>query len=120
MPRLLTSSSAVSSVLSPVRLPQADSDSKQSIDATPSGVAALTSPFVPSSIEAVQQFLAFADITSDDIVCDLGCGDGRVLIAAARDRRARGQCPFIAVLEYLPFIRQAANCVLYLMRSSTI
>jgi SAM-dependent methyltransferase len=34
--------------------------------------------------------LRLADVTSDDIVYDLGSGDGRILIAAARDRGAIG------------------------------
>jgi len=34
--------------------------------------------------------LSLADVGKDDIVYDLGCGDGRIVIAAARDFGARG------------------------------
>ena len=34
--------------------------------------------------------LAFAGVTSSDLVVDLGCGDGRILITAAKAYGARG------------------------------
>ena len=34
--------------------------------------------------------LALAGVTRDDVVYDLGCGDGRIVIAAAREFGARG------------------------------
>ena len=34
--------------------------------------------------------LAFANVTKNDVVYDLGCGDGRIVIAAARKYGARG------------------------------
>jgi cyclopropane fatty-acyl-phospholipid synthase-like methyltransferase len=34
--------------------------------------------------------LTFANVTKDDVVYDLGCGDGRIPIAAARKYGARG------------------------------
>jgi len=49
----------------------------------------LTSPFVPSSYDAVDQFLDLAEVHDSDVVCDLGSGDGRVLIASASKRKAR-------------------------------
>ena len=36
--------------------------------------------------------LEVARVDSGDVVYDLGCGDGRIVIAAARDRGARGVC----------------------------
>ena len=42
-------------------------------------------PFVPTTDEAVQAMLKLADIKKTDVVYDLGCGDGRIVIAAARD-----------------------------------
>jgi SAM-dependent methyltransferase len=36
--------------------------------------------------------LSLAGVGDEDIVYDLGCGDGRIVIAAARDRGARGVC----------------------------
>jgi hypothetical protein len=46
--------------------------------------------FVPSPPEVVEKMLEMARVTADDVVYDLGCGDGRVVVAAARKYRARG------------------------------
>jgi precorrin-6B methylase 2 len=42
-------------------------------------------PFVPTSQELVVQMLKLANVTKDDTVYDLGCGDGRIVITAAKD-----------------------------------
>jgi SAM-dependent methyltransferase len=47
-------------------------------------------PDVRTPLVVVNEMLRLADVTADDIVYDLGSGDGRILIAAARDRGARG------------------------------
>lgn len=47
-------------------------------------------PFVPTTQEAVQAMLKLADVKKTDVVYDLGCGDGRIVIAAAKDFGARG------------------------------
>jgi len=44
----------------------------------------------PTPHEVVKEMLALAGVKSGDIVYDLGCGDGRIVIAAARDFGARG------------------------------
>jgi SAM-dependent methyltransferase len=46
-------------------------------------------PFVPTSEQAVQAMLKLAGVTKSDIVYDLGCGDGRIVVAAAKDFGAR-------------------------------
>src|ERR1039458_6446121 len=46
-------------------------------------------PFVPTTDEAVKAMLKLADVKKADVVYDLGCGDGRIVIAAARDFGAR-------------------------------
>jgi ribosomal protein L11 methylase PrmA len=46
-------------------------------------------PYEPSSPRVVAQMLRIAGVTSRDIVYDLGSGDGRIPIAAARDFGAR-------------------------------
>jgi SAM-dependent methyltransferase len=46
-------------------------------------------PFVPTTDEAVQAMLKLADVKKTDVVYDLGCGDGRIVIAAARTYGAR-------------------------------
>ncbi|HLV19016.1 MAG TPA: hypothetical protein VKY70_16290, partial [Pseudomonas sp.] len=47
-------------------------------------------PFVPSDEAVVEAMLALAKVGPEDVVYDLGSGDGRILIAAARHRDARG------------------------------
>lgn len=50
-------------------------------------------PFVPSSPEIVDAMLKMANVKKSDVVYDLGCGDGRIVIAAAKEygvRRAVG------------------------------
>ena len=47
-------------------------------------------PYVPTTEQAVQAMLKLADVKKTDFVYDLGCGDGRIVIAAARDFGARG------------------------------
>ncbi len=52
--------------------------------------AADLAPFVPTPEPVVSRMLEMADVGPDDVVYDIGCGDGRVVIAAARDYGARG------------------------------
>jgi len=47
-------------------------------------------PYVPTPMEAVEGILKLAAPTSDDVVYDLGSGDGRIVIAAAERYGARG------------------------------
>jgi len=47
-------------------------------------------PYVPTKEPIVEKMLDMAKVTSKDVVYDLGCGDGRIVIAAAKDRGARG------------------------------
>jgi len=45
----------------------------------------LPSPvYVPSPQEIVDEMLKLGKITKDDVVFDLGCGDGRIVISAAK------------------------------------
>jgi ribosomal protein L11 methylase PrmA len=46
-------------------------------------------PYVPTTDEAVKAMLKLADVKKTDVVYDLGCGDGRIVIAAAKDFGAR-------------------------------
>jgi SAM-dependent methyltransferase len=47
-------------------------------------------PYVPSTHGNVDEMLRLAEVVPTDVVYDLGSGDGRVVIAAARDWGARG------------------------------
>lgn len=47
-------------------------------------------PYVPTGHDVVDRMLSLAGVTKDDFVVDLGCGDGRIPIAAARKYGARG------------------------------
>ncbi|MBI3936488.1 MAG: methyltransferase domain-containing protein, partial [Betaproteobacteria bacterium] len=47
-------------------------------------------PFVPTNQPTVEAMLRIANVGPGDFVIDLGSGDGRILITAARERGARG------------------------------
>ncbi|OGP61158.1 MAG: hypothetical protein A2162_07025 [Deltaproteobacteria bacterium RBG_13_52_11b] len=47
-------------------------------------------PYEPSSKEVVGAMLEIARVGDTDVVYDLGCGDGRIVIAAAQKKGARG------------------------------
>lgn len=46
--------------------------------------------FVPTPQEVVLEMLKMAKVTQNDVVYDLGCGDGRIVITAAKVFGARG------------------------------
>jgi len=46
--------------------------------------------FVPTPNDVVDKMLELAAVQPDDVVYDLGCGDGRIVIAAAQRYHARG------------------------------
>ena len=47
-------------------------------------------PYVPTPQDVVNRMLDLAGVTKDDVVYDLGCGDGRIVITAAQRFGARG------------------------------
>jgi len=47
-------------------------------------------PYVPTPQEVVDRMLRLAGVTKNDVVYDLGCGDGRIVISAAQQYGARG------------------------------
>ncbi|UCD73259.1 MAG: 50S ribosomal protein L11 methyltransferase, partial [Candidatus Bathyarchaeota archaeon] len=46
-------------------------------------------PWVPTSLTTVHRMLAMADVKPGELVYDLGSGDGRILVVAARNFKAR-------------------------------
>jgi SAM-dependent methyltransferase len=47
-------------------------------------------PFIPTPIEVVDRMLELAEVTQADMIYDLGSGDGRIVIQAAKRFGARG------------------------------
>jgi len=47
-------------------------------------------PYVPTSMTVVDSMLGLTEVTDDDVVYDLGSGDGRIVIRAAEQFGARG------------------------------
>lgn len=47
-------------------------------------------PYVPTGQEVVDAMLKLADVGEGDVVYDLGCGDGRIVITAAKEYGATG------------------------------
>ncbi|EWG07999.1 MAG: methyltransferase [Candidatus Aramenus sulfurataquae] len=46
-------------------------------------------PYVPSPPNVVRKMLEVAKVGPDDVVYDLGCGDGRIVITAVKEFKAR-------------------------------
>jgi len=69
----------------------------------------LYAPYVPTPLETVRRMLSVAEVGSEDVVYDLGCGDGRVLVMAVEEFGAKkavgyeisGQICRIALSEVL-------------------
>ena len=50
----------------------------------------ILAPFVATPQDVVDRMLKLAGLTGNDVVYDLGCGDGRIIITAAKQYDARG------------------------------
>ncbi len=50
----------------------------------------INAPYVTTPEDVVSALLKLADVKKGDIVYDLGCGDGRIVIAAAKEYGTRG------------------------------
>jgi ubiquinone/menaquinone biosynthesis C-methylase UbiE len=57
---------------------------------TPPARTQSLAPYVPTPQDVVDRMLTLAGVTATDVVYDLGCGDGRLVITAARRFGARG------------------------------
>jgi SAM-dependent methyltransferase len=58
-------------------------------------------PWVPTSRAVIDTMLTMAEVKSGEVVYDLGCGDGRVLIRAAHRFGARGVGIEIDIVRFL-------------------
>ena len=47
-------------------------------------------PYVPTNMDTVHKMLEMANVRKNDVVFDLGCGDGRIVVTAAKEHGARG------------------------------
>lgn len=47
-------------------------------------------PYVPTPVKVVEGMLDLAKVGKNDVVYDLGCGDGRIIITAAEKYGATG------------------------------
>ena len=56
----------------------------------PAQQAQINSPYVASAPHIVDAMLEMANVSSTDTVYDLGCGDGRIVISAAKKYGAHG------------------------------
>src|SRR5688572_30826950 len=54
-----------------------------------SGAGRSLAPYVPTPADVVERMLTLARVGPRDVVYDLGCGDGRIVIAAAQKFGAR-------------------------------
>jgi SAM-dependent methyltransferase len=69
--------------------------------------------FDPAPMEKVYKMLRMAHIGREDVVYDLGCGDGRVVITAAKEFGAHG-----VGIEIDPFRFVLAWCMTFLQRQA--
>ncbi|MFX1497912.1 MAG: SAM-dependent methyltransferase [Promethearchaeota archaeon] len=58
-------------------------------------------PWLPTRMKKVREMLTLANIQPNETLYDLGCGDGRIIITAARRFRAKAVGIEINVLFYL-------------------
>jgi len=83
-------------------------------------------PFVPTPAEVIERMLALAEVSVEDTVYDLGCGDGRIVVTAAkrfgaravgvdidprRIREARARARAEGVEHLVRFVQQDAKTV---------
>ena len=57
-------------------------------------------PWVPTSLSRIRKMLELAEVGPDDVVYELGCGDGRLIVTAARRYGARAVGIEIDPLRY--------------------
>ena len=66
----------------------------------------ILAPWVPTPNEAVEEIMKIAAVGQEDTVCDLGCGDGRILIAAVKHFGAKRATGYEIKIELCNLSRQ--------------
>lgn len=61
-------------------------------NAAPNSVRAPDVHYEPTAPDVVEVMLRLANVKAGEVVYDLGCGDGRIVIAAVQNFGARGVC----------------------------
>jgi predicted RNA methylase len=61
----------------------------------------LGAPYLPTPLRKVRKMLTLANVQPGELVYDLGCGDGRFLIVAARRFKAKAIGIEINIIRYL-------------------
>jgi SAM-dependent methyltransferase len=90
---LLSAAAGAGLSLSPIRPGWARQLAQQAAQDAPLDSAVpprLDVPFVPTPQEVVDRMLALARVGKADTLYDLGCGDGRIVVTAAKQFGARG------------------------------
>jgi SAM-dependent methyltransferase len=87
-PRRPLVSSCILTVVLAVAIQASSSPEQQS--APQSSSAASLAPYVPTPQDVVDRMLKLGGVTKNDVVYDLGCGDGRIVVTAAKQFGARG------------------------------
>lgn len=64
-------------------------DNIYDFDHDAAGALKLDAPFAPSGERQATKMLELAGVGEDDLLYDLGCGDGQIIVLAARDFGAR-------------------------------
>jgi SAM-dependent methyltransferase len=77
---LLSAAATAGSLLLPMRSPLAQEVEPARLDV----------PYVPTPQDVVDRMLEMGRVGKNDVLYDLGCGDGRIVVTAARVRGARG------------------------------
>ena len=73
------------------------------------GEAGAPVQYEPTPMDVVQAMLKLAEVRADDLVADLGCGDGRIVVEAVRRYGARGLCVDIDARRIAEARRNAAE-----------
>jgi 16S rRNA A1518/A1519 N6-dimethyltransferase RsmA/KsgA/DIM1 with predicted DNA glycosylase/AP lyase activity len=58
-------------------------------------------PWVPTRLKKARKMLEMANIQPDEVIYDLGCGDGRIIVMAARKFNAQAVGVEIELIKYL-------------------